>query len=63
MYSALKLPPVPVEQIFAELQERIDKVSAFLPALDRGEGPDDNCYRGIFKGLLMEARDGFAKCS
>ena len=59
MQSALKFPPIPVEQIFAQLHEQVDKVSAFLPALDRGEGTDDNCYRGIFKGLLMEARDGF----
>jgi len=45
----LKLPPIPVEQIFAQFQEQVDKVSAFLPALDAGEGPDENCYRWIFK--------------
>jgi hypothetical protein len=55
----LKIPPIPVEQIFAQFQEQVDKVSAFLPALDAGEGPDENCYRWIFKGLLMETRDGF----
>lgn len=55
----LKLPPVPVEQLFAQVQERLAKVSSFLPALNRGEGPDNNCYRGIFKGVLMETQDGF----
>jgi hypothetical protein len=55
----LKIPPIPVEQIFAQFQEQVDKVGAFLPALDAGEGPDENCYRWIFKGLLMETRDGF----
>lgn len=55
----LKMPPIPVEQMFAQFQEQIDKVSAFLPALDKPEGPDENCYRWIFKGLLMETRDGF----
>ena len=38
--------PIPVEQIFAQLQEQVSKVSAFLPALDRGEGTDYNCYGG-----------------
>ena len=55
----ITLPPIPVEQFFAEIEEQLAKVNSFLPALDRGEGPDDNCYRGIFKGLLMETRDGF----
>ncbi|HEV8414606.1 MAG TPA: hypothetical protein VGQ49_13505 [Bryobacteraceae bacterium] len=59
MHPALNLPPIPVEQLFAQVQDQLDKVSAFLPALNRGEGPDDNCYRGIFKGLLIETRDGF----
>ncbi|MEO8340659.1 MAG: hypothetical protein ABI604_13235 [Nitrospirota bacterium] len=58
----LKMPPIPVEQIFAQFQEQVDKVSAFLPALDAGEGSDENCYR-IFKGLLMETRDGFANAA
>ena len=53
------MPPIPVEQMFALFQEQVDKVSAFLPALDKPEGPDENCYRWIFKGLLMETRDGF----
>jgi hypothetical protein len=55
----LRIPPIPLEQIFAQVQEQVDKVSAFLPALDAGEGPDENCYRWILKGLLMETRDGF----
>lgn len=55
----LKLPPIPVGQFFTEVEGQLAKVSSFLPALDRAEGPDDNCYRGIFKGLLMETRDGF----
>jgi hypothetical protein len=55
----LKIPSIPVEQIFAQFQEQVDKVNAFLPALDKPEGPDGNCYRSIFKGLLMETRDGF----
>jgi hypothetical protein len=38
---------------FAQVQEQLDKISAFLPALNRVEGPDDNCYRGIFNRLLL----------
>ena len=65
MQSALtlKIPPIPVEQIFAQVQEQVDKVSAFLPALRRPEGPDENCYRAIFKGLLVETGDGFTNCA
>jgi len=55
----LKLPPIPVEQLFAQVQEQLSKVSSFLPALNRDERSDDNSYRGIFKGLLMETHDGF----
>jgi len=55
----LKLPPIPVEQLFGHIQEQLNKVRLFLPALDRDERSDDNRYRGIFRGLLMETQDGF----